>query len=558
MQTGSQAPSQGLRTYYLLVATQTVSQVGSRISFFAVGIAVFTQTSHATPLAIISFCQTLPWIVGAGFAGAVADRYDRRRLLILANAGFVMTSGLLLVSFASGAFRLWHLYALALITSSILTVSGPAFRASVAMLVPDGHRDRANAIAQMTAPAANAIAPALAGLLYAVIGVTGAILIDIATFGVAILALLAVRIPMPAKTTEGAAMAGAVWRQAFDGVAYLWRRPPLLGLCLVVSIVSFLIGGLGVLILPYPLARTHSTVAFGIVLACADIGTAAGAAAMAAWGGTRPRIHTVMLALFVAGLLLAVAGVARTTAELAASFFAFMFMLPFVNTAVDLDLPGQGRARRAGTRVRGDGPDRRADDAAGLPDRRPADGPGGGACGALARLAVGGLAGGRARRGGDGAVAGGRRAGDGRAQPRRLCAASHAPARGDPPRPHRHAGRGRLARSASGHDANGEFRPLAVVSPPLQLVLGGCPRSPVQSPTWQPQASRCSCLQAEGPPIQPQAGASSMSGAGRRRPDRPLPSLMKSKACLTTTVDASSTMSAGSKLLALPPPPLCY
>ena len=333
MQTGSQAPGNGLRTYYLLVATQTVSQVGSRISFFAVGISVFTQTSHATPIAIISFCQTLPWILGAGFAGAVADRYDRRRILVLANAGFVMTSGLLLASFASGAFQLWHLYALMLITSSISTVSVPAFRASVAMLVPDSHRDRANAVSQVMNPAASAIAPAIAGLLYAVIGVIGAILIDIATFGLAILVLLAVRIPMPAKTADGAAMARAIWRQAFDGVLYLWRRPPLLGLCLVVSLVSFLIGGLGVLILPYPLARTHSTLAFGIVLACADIGMAAGAAAMAAWGGTRPRIHTVMLALCVAGLLLAVAGVARNTPELAVSFFAFMFMLPFVNTA---------------------------------------------------------------------------------------------------------------------------------------------------------------------------------------------------------------------------------
>jgi MFS transporter, DHA3 family, macrolide efflux protein len=333
MQTGSPAPSRGLRTYCLLVATQTVSQVGSRISFFAVGIAVFFHTSQATPIAILSFCQTLPWIVGAGFAGALADRFDRRRLLVLANAGFVATSGLLLASFVSGAFRLWHLYALALVTASIGTVSGPAFRASVAMLVPDSHRDRANAISQMVGPASNAISPALAGLLYAAIGAPGAILIDIATFGLAIAVLLAVRIPMPAKTAEGAAMARAVWRQAFDGLAYLWRRPPLLGLCLVVSVVSFLIGGLGALILPYPLARTHSTLAFGIVLASADIGMAAGAATMAAWGGTRPRIHTVMLALFLAGLLLAVAGVARTTPELAASFFAFMFMLPFVNTA---------------------------------------------------------------------------------------------------------------------------------------------------------------------------------------------------------------------------------
>ncbi len=100
----------------------------------------------------------------------------------------------------------------------------------------------------------------------------------------------------------------------------------------MVSSVSFLMGALGVLILPYPLARTHSTVAFGIVLASADVGFIAGSAAMAAWGGTRPRIHTVMLALFLAGLLLAVAGVARNTPELATAFFAFMFMLPFVNT----------------------------------------------------------------------------------------------------------------------------------------------------------------------------------------------------------------------------------
>ncbi|HZZ90514.1 MAG TPA: MFS transporter [Caulobacteraceae bacterium] len=332
MQTESQGGG-GLRTYYLLVATQTISQIGSRISFFAVGIAVFAQASRATPLAIISFCQVLPWIVGGGFGGAIADRYDRRRLLIVANLGFALASGLLLASFASGAFRFWQLYALTLITAAISTVGGPAFRASIAMLVPDRHRDRANAISQMTGPAANAVAPALAGLLYVVIGVTGAILVDIATFGVAILALLLVRIPMPARSAEGAAMTRAVWRQAFDGLAYLWRRPPLMGLCLLSALVSFLMGALGVLILPYPLARTHSALAFGIVLACADIGTAAGAATMAAWGGTRPRMPTVLVALFAAGLLLAAAGAARNTAELAAGFFAFMVALPFVNAS---------------------------------------------------------------------------------------------------------------------------------------------------------------------------------------------------------------------------------
>jgi MFS family permease len=202
-QAGTQSRGQGgLRTYYVLVATEAVSQLGSNVSFFAVGIAVFMKTSHATPIAIISFCQMLPWLVGAGFAGALADRYDRRWLLILTDVGFTATSALLLASFASGAFQLWQLYALTLVTAAIRTVGFPAWQASVAMLAPDSHRDRANAIGQMTGPAANAVAPMIAGLLYAMIGVTGAILIDIATFVLSTLVLMAVRIPMPAKTDE--------------------------------------------------------------------------------------------------------------------------------------------------------------------------------------------------------------------------------------------------------------------------------------------------------------------------------------------------------------------
>jgi MFS transporter, DHA3 family, macrolide efflux protein len=333
MPTAPQAASPGLRTYYVLVATQTVSLLGSRISFFAVGIAVFMRTSQATPIAIISFCQILPWILGAGFAGALADRFDRRRLMIFANLGFAATSGLLLASFLSGAFQLWQFYALTLVASVIGTVSQPAFSASVAMLVPDRHRNRANAIGQMTGPATNGIAPMLAGTLYGIVGVSGAIVIDIATFILAIIVLSVVHIPMPAKTTEGAAMVGAVWRQAFHGFRYLAARRSLLGLCLLVSVISFLMGALGVLILPYVLARTHSTVGFGLVLASAELGAISGAATMAAWGGTRPRIHTVMPALVAAGLLLALTGLAQTTSTLAASFFAFLFALPFVNTS---------------------------------------------------------------------------------------------------------------------------------------------------------------------------------------------------------------------------------
>src|SRR5580704_6460777 len=84
----------GPRAYYVLLLAQAVSLLGSQVSGLAISIAVFRQTGHATPLALVAFFSMAPRIVLNGFAGAVADRFDRRRIMLLANVGYVVTSGL--------------------------------------------------------------------------------------------------------------------------------------------------------------------------------------------------------------------------------------------------------------------------------------------------------------------------------------------------------------------------------------------------------------------------------------------------------------------------------
>jgi MFS family permease len=325
------AASLGLRIYYALVITETVSLIGSQISGYAVSINVFRATGHATPLALVAFFSVTPSILLTGLAGALADRFDRRRLMLIANVGFAVCSGLLLLSFASGSFRLWHLYALTLGASVFATLERPAFQASVAMLVPDRHRDRANAIGQMTGPAAGVIAPAIAGMLYALVGVVGSITIDIATFIAAIAVLAIVRIPRPAEMAEGLAMQTAVWRQTFDGFRHMAGRPVLLGFCGYVSIVNFVASAALVLLTPYVLARTGSAQLFGIVLAVMNVGMIAGSLVISARGRIGSRMHTVMLAIVAAGLFIGLAGVARNAPTIAASLFLLSFALAFTN-----------------------------------------------------------------------------------------------------------------------------------------------------------------------------------------------------------------------------------
>jgi MFS family permease len=317
--------------YYALVATEAVSLIGSQISEYAVSIAIFRATGHATPLVLVAFFQAAPAVLLGGFAGALADRFDRRVMMMIANIGFAGASGLLLASFATGAFQLWHLYALTLAASVFAALQRPAFQASVAMLVPDRHRDRANAIGQMTAPAAGVVAPALAGLLYALVGVVGSIAIDLATFILAIAVLAVVRVPNAPETTEGRAMQSPIWRQTFAGFRFLAARPALLGFCGYVSVVNFLGGAAFVLLTPYVLARLGSAALFGLVMAVQNLGGVAGSVAISLQGRVRSRMHTVMLATLWAGLFLALSGVARSALALGGSLFFLLFALVFTN-----------------------------------------------------------------------------------------------------------------------------------------------------------------------------------------------------------------------------------
>jgi MFS family permease len=251
--------------------------------------------------------------------------------MLAANVGYVIVNGLLLASFASGAFQLWHLYTVTLGSALFAVVERPAFQASVAMLVPDSHRDRANAIGQMAVPAAGVIAPAVAGLLYALVGVVGSITVDLATFVVAIGVLVVVRIPKPAQTAAGRAMSGNVWRQAFDGFRYLAAHPALLGFNVYVSVVNFIANTVMVLLTPYVLARTGSAQLFGGVLAVMNVGGIAGSLVISARGRIGSRMNTVMLGTVAAGLCVSLTGVSQSAPAIAASLFVMMFALAFSN-----------------------------------------------------------------------------------------------------------------------------------------------------------------------------------------------------------------------------------
>ncbi len=317
-------------TFYALILTQMFSLIGSRISGLAVGIWVFNQTGNATPLALVSFFTAIPMVLASGISGVLADRQDRRYIMALADAGQAIGTALLLLSFLTDSFQMWHLYTVTFIGSIFGVFQQPAFQASVTMLIPDEQRDRANAIQQLTGPVAGMVAPVIAGFTFALIGVVGSILIDLVTFLVGVAVVLRVHIPRPPQTDEGQAMQGSMWQEAMGGLRYLWSRRVLFILMLFTSVVNFLVVGVMTLLTPYVLARTSSEVTLGVILSLFNLGAIVGAVIIGVWGGTRPRIHTMMPALIAVGLFLMMLGMAQSGLALAAAAFLLMLPLPMI------------------------------------------------------------------------------------------------------------------------------------------------------------------------------------------------------------------------------------
>ena len=324
-----------LRTFYILIVTQMLSLIGSEMTALAVGIRVFKDSGSATPLAMAAFFAAVPRIVAASFAGVLADRWDRRYVMVIADAGQAVGTLLLLISFASGQFQVWHLYVVSLIQAAFGTFQGPAFAASVTMLVPDEQRDRANAILQMRSPAAGIIAPALAGLLFALVDVTGVMAIDLLTFGVAMVVVILVHIPRPEQTAEGRAMQGAFWQEMLVGFRFLWARRPMLIMVTAATVVNFFLNMVGVLFTPYILSLTGSETTLGMLMSATSAGAIAGGIVMSIWGGTRPRVHTALPGIFVTGVFFALFGVTRSPLAMGIVLFGLMFPIPMVNAAFD-------------------------------------------------------------------------------------------------------------------------------------------------------------------------------------------------------------------------------
>ncbi len=356
----------GMRAFYTLWSTQTLSLFGTFITQFGINIWL-TQDLYPRPdqkaalalgLSAVTLAFTAPMIVAMPIAGAFADRHDRRRILVAANAAACALTLGLVALLAAHALTLPAAAALLTGYSVCGSFHSAAFDSSLPLLAPPEHLPRANGMMMSSYALSQLLSPALAATLIGLPalvrahawplpwvarlerGTVFAFAIDAATFAIACTAIALMRIPRPVRPAHTARQ--SLLADVTEGFRWIIHRPPFVWLVAFGSLANFTLAPL-MLFLPVLVRdRMHADwsshhVDYATALATTNVagglGGVLGGVAVSLWGGRIRRRPLAMIAsIAVLGVFEALTGLARTVGLAGALLFAAEFFVSPLNT----------------------------------------------------------------------------------------------------------------------------------------------------------------------------------------------------------------------------------
>lgn len=210
--------------YRLIFAAGAISYLGSMITYVALPFQVKELTGSFVAVGALGLVELVPLIVFGIWGGALADAFDRRRMVVLTEIGLAVTSLILLVNALAPSPQLWTIYVVAALVAAMDGLQRPSLDSLIPQVVAHDQLTAAGALTSLRWQFGQILGPAVGGLLVAWVGVSLAYAVDIGTFVVSIVLLWRLRPARVAAEAEPVSL-----RAIADGCRYAWGRKDLLG-----------------------------------------------------------------------------------------------------------------------------------------------------------------------------------------------------------------------------------------------------------------------------------------------------------------------------------------
>ncbi|MFF7631917.1 MFS transporter [Kitasatospora sp. NPDC008050] len=321
-------PWRSSRDFRLLWGSGCVSSFGSFLTYVAVPLQIKQLTGSYLAVGAIGVVELLPLIVFGLWGGALADALDRRKLVLGAEAGLGLLSGLLLLNALLPHPMLWPIYLVAALVAALDGLQRPALDTLVPRIVAHEQLTSAFALISLYRSTSTVLGPALAGFVVAYSGPGTAYALDVLSFAASLLLLARMRaVPPPTGAVKPSVAA------VMAGVRYACSRPELLG-TYVVDIAAMLFAFPNA-IFPFLADDLHAHWALGLMYGASAVGSLV-VSATSGWAGSVHR-HGRMVVLAALGW-----GVAMTGAGLTGSIWLVLLCLAAAGGA-DM-VSGMGRS----------------------------------------------------------------------------------------------------------------------------------------------------------------------------------------------------------------------
>ncbi|WP_100448944.1 MFS transporter [Glycomyces xiaoerkulensis] len=338
----SERPPEGARTeaevarnfrgFMVIWAAQLVARLGNGLTAFGLAVHVYQLTGRSTAVAMVTMAAFLPAVLLAPLGGVLADRFDRRLLMILGDAFSAVGLVALLLAIHSGFGGVFVVYGCVAVSSVFTSVMDPAYRATVTDLLTPEQYARAGGLVQFATASQYLVSPAIAGVLMAWSGIALILAIDIGTLAVTTLCMAMV---WRTLNTEKTASERGFWADFRFGVAFLRRNRGITMLMLLVTLVTFCMGFLQTLLTPLLLDLSNEAVS-GVVRSVAAVGMVVSSLAIGIFNMGNRHLTYIAAGLTVGGVVVLLMGATVNVLVIGVLAFVFFMTLPPLNTSVEV------------------------------------------------------------------------------------------------------------------------------------------------------------------------------------------------------------------------------
>ena len=315
----------------LLWAGEFISAIGGGLTSFGLSVYVFRQTGSAASMGLVTLLAFLPTLLLSVPAGVLADKYDRRLLMMIGDGFSALGIVYILICMLQGGAKLYQICIGVFVSAVFSSLLEPSYRATVTDLLTKEEYSKASGLVSIAGSARYLISPVLAGILLAVSDIKLLFVIDISTFILTVISTAVVRKGIATKETENQS---GFFKSLTEGWRAIADRRGVLLLILVSSVMTCFMGAIQILSEPLILDFADSTT-LGIAQTVCACGMLVSGMFLGMRGIKKGYVKVLAISLFLTGITMIGFGIRENIYIICLFGFLFFATLPFANNCLD-------------------------------------------------------------------------------------------------------------------------------------------------------------------------------------------------------------------------------